>query len=62
MFRKEYKEANDSIKIDEALIEKTIESVFREDSGKRVFRYKYISPLAAALVVVIPTCYRNFVY
>ncbi len=53
MFRKEYKQANDNIKVDEALLEKTIEAAFAGKTKKKVYYYRTLAPVAAAFVIVI---------
>lgn len=53
MFRKEYKQANDNIKVDEALLERTLEAAFAEKPKRKVHYYRAFVPVAATLVVVI---------
>ena len=53
MFRKEYKQANDNIKVDEALLERTLEAAFAEKPKRKVHYYRSFAPVAAALLVVI---------
>ncbi len=53
MFRKEYKQANDNIKVDEALLERTIEAAFAEKPKKKTYYHRSFAPVAAALVIVI---------
>lgn len=53
MFRKEYKQANDNIKVDEALLERTLEAAFSEKPKKKAYYNRSFIPVAAALVIVI---------
>lgn len=53
LFRKLYKEANDNIKVDEALLEKTLETAFSSQLPKRKYNFAAISSVAAAVVVAI---------
>ena len=54
MFRKLYKEANDNIIIDEALLEKTLKTAFSAEAKRpRKINFTAVSSLAAAIAVVI---------
>ncbi len=53
LFRKEYIQANDNIKVDQELLEKTLESAFSEKQKKRVYSYRPMTSVAAAIVLVI---------
>ena len=53
MFRKEYIQANDNIKVDEELLEKTLEAAFNGKQKKRVYSYRPMTSVAAAVVLVV---------
>ena len=53
MFRREYKKANDNIKVDEELLEKTLDAAFNRKQKKRVYSYRPMTSVAAAVVLVI---------
>lgn len=53
MFRKEYIQANDNIKVDEELLEKTLEAAFKGKQKKRVYSYRPMTSVAAAAILVI---------
>ena len=53
MFRKEYIKANDNIKVDDALLEKTLETAFSGKQKRRVYSYRPMTSVAAAVVLVI---------
>ncbi len=54
LFREEYKKANDNIKVDNELLEKTLRSAFvRPLPKKRKFNYTAITKVAAAVIVAV---------
>lgn len=54
MFRKLYKEANDDIIVDEALLEKTLQTAFSAQiPKKKKYNFTAISSVAAAVVVAV---------
>ena len=63
LFRKEYIKANDNIKVDQKLLEKTLKTAFGEKRKKRVYSYRPITSVAAAIVLVIgcSVAYPNLV-
>ena len=53
MFRKEYIQANDNIKVDQELLEKTLETAFSGKQKRKVYSYRPMTSVAAAVVLVI---------
>ncbi len=53
LFRKEYKQANDNIKVNEELLEKTLYNAFNAKPKKRIYAYRPMTSVAAAVVLVI---------
>lgn len=53
LFRKEYKQANDNIKVDQELLEKTLDRAFNQKPVRKIYACRPMTSVAAAVVLVI---------